>query len=138
MAKFSAESLAKLTTCHPDLQVLFAEVIKYRDCKILEGHRGEEAQNAAFARGASKLRWPNGQHNSFPSRAVDVTPYPVPDFVKHGADFYYFGGFVMAIAEKLYARGLMKHRIRFGADWNQNNRITDERFVDAVHYEIIA
>ncbi len=25
----------------------------------------------------SKIRWPDGKHNTVPSSAVDVTPYPV-------------------------------------------------------------
>ena len=31
----------------------------------------------------------------------------------------------------------MTHRIRLGADWNKNNDIDDETFLDAPHFEII-
>ena len=31
MCKFSPESLAKLATCHPDLQMIMNEAIKYVD-----------------------------------------------------------------------------------------------------------
>src|SRR5687768_11435850 len=77
MPKFSQASIDKLATCHPDLRVLFNEVIKHFDCTISDGHRGEAAQNKAFDEGKSKLRWPNGNHNKLPSMAVDVYPYPV-------------------------------------------------------------
>lgn len=137
MPKFSEVSLSKLSTCHKDLQTLMNEVIKYFDCMILEGHRGQAAQEAAFKAGNSKLHWPKGKHNSSPSKAVDVSPYPMPAWSKT-ADFIYFGGFVMAIAIKLLEEGKISHSIRYGGDWNQNKRITDENFLDAVHFELVA
>ena len=45
MNSFSQRSLNKLSTCHPDLQMLFTHVVKYYDCTVLSGHRGEEEQN---------------------------------------------------------------------------------------------
>ena len=39
MPKFSDKSAARLATCHPDIQAVLNEVIKYRDCTILEGVR---------------------------------------------------------------------------------------------------
>ena len=77
MPRFSQESFSKLSTCHQDLQILFYEVIKSFDCTILEGYRNEQDQEKAFKEGNSKLHWPNGKHNSSPSRAVDVSPYPI-------------------------------------------------------------
>lgn len=136
MPKFSPSSVKQLSTAHPDLQVLFFEVIRSKDCTVIEGHRGEAAQNEAFAKGNSKLKWPNGKHNKFPSHAVDVAPYPIPDW-KKTSEFIYFGGYVMGIAEMLFQQGKMKHKIRYGGDFNQNDRVTDQSFVDAVHFEII-
>jgi len=136
MPKFSQESFSKLSTCHPDLQALFYRVIQYRDCTILEGYRGQAQQDADFAAGRSKLKFPNGKHNSQPSNAVDVAPYPVPDF-KRLEEFVYFGGFVLGIAEMLYDEGKITHKIRYGADFNGNDRVTDQPFIDAVHFEII-
>jgi hypothetical protein len=48
------------------------------DFAIIEGHRGKEAQNAAFERGASKVQFPNSKHNTYPSQAYDRVPYPIP------------------------------------------------------------
>jgi hypothetical protein len=31
----------------------------------------------------------------------------------------------------------MKHKIRNGADWNQNGLVSDENFQDTFHFEII-
>jgi hypothetical protein len=77
MPKFSPKSLAKLNTCHPDLIKLFSEVIKTYDCTIICGHRGPEDQEQAFREGKSKLHYPESRHNSIPSEAVDVCPYPL-------------------------------------------------------------
>ena len=59
------------------MQELFNEVIKYFDCTLIQGHRGEEEQNKYFDEGKSKVRYPNGRHNARPSNAVDVVPYPI-------------------------------------------------------------
>ncbi len=135
MPTFSQESLSKLQTCHAELQVLFLEVVKYWDCTVLEGYRNQKNQDAAFNRGNSKLRWPHGRHNKMPSLAVDVAPYPMPDW-KQSADFYYFAGFVMGVANRLFREGKMLHGIKYGGDWSGNQRITDETFIDAVHFEL--
>lgn len=135
MPRFSAQSTSNLSTCHPDLQALFFEVIKHIDCTVLEGHRGEEAQNAAWAAGNSKLKWPDGKHNAMPSLAVDVAPCPV-DWKKL-SNFYYFGGFVMGVAKILREQGKMSHSVRYGGDWNGDGDLTNEKFVDAVHFELV-
>lgn len=136
MPRFSERSLSKLSVCHMDLQRIFFEVIKHIDCKILEGFRNEPEQNKAYETGKSQLKFPHSLHNKIPSMAVDVAPWPVPDW-SNLVDFVYFGGFVMATAVQLKEQGKITHSIRYGADWSRDNRISDERFTDAVHFEII-
>ena len=75
MPKFSKASKERLATCHPDLQAVCNELIKQYDFSVLEGHRGEREQNAAYKKGTSKVRWPNSAHNKTPSLAVDLAPY---------------------------------------------------------------
>jgi peptidoglycan L-alanyl-D-glutamate endopeptidase CwlK len=135
MPRFSQTSFTKLTTCHHDLQVLFHEVIKFFDCKVLEGYRGKDDQDKAVAFGTSKLNWPDGKHNHMPSMAVDVVPYPV-DWHNNNR-FYWFGGFVMGIAQKLKDEGRMTHSVRYGGDWNGDGNIDYERFKDLCHFELI-
>ena len=77
MPKFGTKSIERLNTCHPDLIAVFNEVIKYYDCTVTCGYRGEEDQNKAFDEGRSKARYPKGKHNKNPSIAVDVYPYPI-------------------------------------------------------------
>jgi len=134
MPLFSQKSLTNLKTCHPELQVLFHEIIQYWDCTILEGYRNEEDQERAFREGRSLLHYPNGKHNSMPSMAVDAAPYPLN--WKNEKNFYFFGGMVCAVAARLYSSGIMKHRLRWGGNWNSNADFDDEKFRDLVHFEL--
>lgn len=135
MPKFSQDSFSKLSTCHPDLQVLFYEVIKYFDCTIIEGYRNEEDQEKAFVSGNTQLHFPHGKHNRQPSMAADVAPYPI-DWNNNNRS-YWFAGYVMGIAQKLKDLGKMTHAVRFGGDWNMDNDIDNERFKDLVHFELV-
>jgi peptidoglycan L-alanyl-D-glutamate endopeptidase CwlK len=135
MQQFSPISKFRLSTCHPDLQVLFNEVIKYFNCTILEGYRGREAQEKAFKEGKTQLHFPFSNHNKNPSMAVDAAPWPIPDW-KKTEDFIYFGGIVMGIAIILYSKGEMTYKVRYGGDFNENNFVSDQPFLDAVHFEL--
>jgi len=78
MPNFSKKSLEILSTCELPLQVLMRLAIQSgQDFSIICGHRGEEEQNEAFAQGHSKLRYPKSKHNTSPSQAVDIAPYPI-------------------------------------------------------------
>ena len=128
MPRFGKRSIGRLQTCDQKLQELFYEVVKHFDCSIIEGNRGEERQNKAFADGKSKVKYPNGKHNKFPSVAVDVAPYPI-DWSDRDR-FHYFGGFVLGVAKQ------MGMNIRWGGDWNQDTHTKDNKFDDLVHFEI--
>lgn len=135
MPKFSQESFSKLSTCHLDLQAIFFEVVKSFDCTVLVGYRNEEDQHIAFNAGKSKLDWPNGKHNTQPSNAIDVAPYPIDwNNIKQ---FYWFAGYVMGIAQRLKDEGKITHSIRYGGDWNCDKIITEQQFNDLVHFELI-
>lgn len=77
MANFGKRSLEQLKTCHPDLQKILIEAIKDFDFTILEGHRGEERQDELYKEGYSQVIWPASKHNSTPSMAADIAPYPI-------------------------------------------------------------
>lgn len=135
MPKFSESSLTKLKTCHPELQLLFMDVIRYFDCTILEGWRNQEDQEKAFDAGNSQLHYPNGNHNKSPAMAIDVSPYPVYwDKINR---FYWFAGYVMGVSQKLKDEGKMKMSLRYGGDWNRDFDIDSEKFRDLVHFELI-
>ena len=128
MAKFGSKSKERLKTCDEKLQKVFNEVIKYVDCSVLEGHRDERRQEKLFEEGKTKVHYPMGRHNSSPSRAVDVTPYPVNWSDRERQTL--FAGFVLGVA-----RG-MGIKLRWGGDWNMNFDVKDNRFDDFPHFEL--
>jgi len=129
MASFGASSKAQLDTVHPRLKELFNEVVKTFDCKVICGYRTQGDQDKAFEAGLSKVQWPNSKHNSYPSLAVDVAPYPV-DW-KDLNRFYHFGGYVRAVADRL---GI---KIRWGGDWDGDFDLKDQNFFDLPHFELV-
>lgn len=135
MAVFSNASKRELDTCHTDLQTLFNEVIKQRDCSVLQGFRNKEEQNKAYEEGKSQKKWPNGNHNKNPSTAVDVIPFPIDWNDREGIT--YFAGYVLGIAEGLIQTGKITHKLRWGGDWNSDGQVKDNKFDDLVHFELV-
>ncbi len=135
MPSFSPSSLSRLASCHEDLQEIFHVVVKNFDCSIICGHRDKAEQDRVFREKLSKVEWPNSKHNSYPSMAVDVAPYPV-DW-KNLERFRYFGFYVKGIAAGMYKFGLIQHELRWGGDWDGDNDTRDQMFNDLVHFELI-
>lgn len=134
MPVFGDRSLRNIDECHEDLQVLFGEVVKIFDCSVIEGHRPEAEQDAAFAAGKSKLQWPQSKHNEQPAMAADVVPWPVDwNDIRR---FYLFGGYVLGVAEQLRREGQIGHRIRWGGDWDGDFTWKDQSFHDLPHFEL--
>lgn len=140
MAHFSKTSKAKLATCHHILQLLFNHVIKTYDCTVVEGHRGKELQDEYFLTGRSRVKYPKGKHNKYPSEAVDVVP-----FVGNTASFdsnncIYFAGYVQHCFIHLQDQGLIPTnvKLRNGADWNMDGVIYEGNDLkDPYHFELI-
>ena len=128
MPNFSRKSRDRLNTCDERLQKVFNEVVKKFDCTILEGHRDERRQDRLYSEGKTKVRYPMGRHNSKPSRAVDVAPYPV-DW-EDRERFHFFSGYVLGVADR------MGITLRWGGDWNMNKNLKDNNFDDLPHFEI--
>ena len=128
MPKFGKKSKERLATCNKKLEKIFNEVIKYVDCTVLEGHRSQERQDQLFEEGRTKVKYPNGRHNSSPSNAVDVTPYPV-DW-KDRERQTLFAGFVIGIARS------MGTKLRWGGDWDMDFNVSDNQFDDFPHFEV--
>lgn len=129
MAKFGTKSKARLATCDKRLQDLFNVVIKEVDCSVLEGHRGESRQNQLFKEGKTKVTYPKGRHNASPSLAVDVAPYPI-DWDDRER-FTLFAGYVLGVASR------MGIHVRWGGDWDKDWEVSDNRFDDFPHFELL-
>lgn len=129
MPSFGKSSQKKLNTCDIRLQKILNEVIKHYDFSVISGHRGKAEQNQLVNEGKSKLAYPRSKHNTLPSLAVDVAPYPI-DW-NDTARFYYLAGLITATAHT------MGYTIRWGGDWDSDNEFSDNRFNDLPHFEIV-
>lgn len=129
MAYFSKKSKEKLATCEKPLQDLFNRVIEVVDCTVVSGHRSPEEQRKLYMQGRGEagniVTYKDGyqrlsEHNFYPSRAVDVVPYPI-DW-NNIERFKIFGEMVMVIAEE------MGIKIAWGGNWE---------WKDYPHYQLI-
>ena len=126
MPAFSARSKLALATCHPLLQRLMKSAIVDFDFTVLCGYRDEIAQNKAFAEGKSKLTFPKSKHNSNPSMAVDIAPYPI-DWNNHAA-FRALADVVRVHWEAIPAADRDGFTLEWGGGW--------ARFPDMPHWEL--
>ena len=136
MPSFGGTSRYRLSTCDIRWQKILKEVVKYYDCTIITGHRDKEAQNDKVANGLSEVSWPHSKHNTSPSLAVDVAPWPIPKNWgdkewKDRVKFYELKAIIFFVAAK---QGV---KIRFGGDWDRDYDYTDNKFDDLIHFEII-
>jgi len=122
MWTYGKASKLKLLTCHGQIQLLCWEAIAVMDITVVCGYRDKKAQNKAFEKGYSNVRYPDSNHNVKPSKAVDLAPW------NNGIDwddkngFYELAGIMKALA--------FKHdiKLKWGGDFNG--------FFDGAHYEI--
>lgn len=141
MYHFSNTGLAKLETCHEDLQLIMLEVIKWQNCSIFCGHRGEQEQNEAYFTNKSKVKYPNSFHNKMPSMAVDAGPYFVEIQNTDWNDkiaFAVFAGRVLQIADQLLKEGKVTRSVVWGGDWDRDGRNVDQQFHDLPHFQLVA
>lgn len=155
MHHFGKRSLAVRATLHPVLQAWVDRVIKRRNITLLVGHRDEHKQNAAFASGASTKQWPDGKHNTLPSEAVDVAPWPIPEGWgdlkgqaakardldwKERVKFYeMLASFEDAWTEMCDEDPTLAEEYdpRYGKDWDGDGDYRDQTFDDLPHIELV-
>ena len=130
MARFGTRSTQVLSTCDPRIIDVLERAITISDFAVICGHRGELDQNRAYATGASKARWGQSAHNTFPSRAVDIAPYPIN--WDDTEAFVFLAGIVIACSHSLGYGDLFL----WGGDWDADHRMADERFRDYPHFEL--
>lgn len=120
-------SLARLRTCHPDLIAIVSEAAKELDLIVVCGHRTQLEQDACVDAGTSLLRWPRSKHNTVPSHAVDLAPYPLN--WEDIESFKLLGRTMLRTASNPFMAGKIRNRIRWGGSW--------AGFLDFPHYEIV-
>lgn len=126
MPSFSKTSTARLATCHPDIQKIWNEVIKEKDCIIICGARTLEDQKKAFAGGFSKLDGvaKKSEHQVSKekplSTAIDSLPCPLAwDDARGHTEF---ARYVLAKAKS------MGIKLEWGGDW--------KTFKDRPHFQL--
>ena len=138
MYKFSKRSKGNLATADEKLQLLFNEVIKEFDCTVIYGHRTPEDQFELFKKGRERIDgwWQvvdkskvvtnldgytkNSKHNYYPSKAVDVVPYPLD-----WNDIERFKLLASVVKRKAMELGI---DVEWGGDWKS--------FKDYPHWQI--
>jgi hypothetical protein len=108
---FGKRSKKHLSSCCVELQQICNEVIKVTDFAVICGHRSKKAQNKAYKNKKSMKKWPTSRHNSIPSTAVDIVPFPV-DW-ENIERFYFLAGAFLAVASSL---GI---KITWGGHWKR-------------------
>lgn len=143
MGKFNlgSTSVDRLYTCHIDLILVAKEAIKVSDVDfgISEGNRSLKRQKLLFDAGKSKIDGitKKGNHNYSPSRAFDVYAYVNGKASWRESYLAYLGGVIMGTANRLYEEVKIKHKIRWGGNWDMDGEIiTDQSFIDMPHFEL--
>ena len=134
---FGTRSEANLHSCDDRLQRVLRRALSYGvDFSVIEGHRTLERQLSLYNQGKSQIDGVNrkGQHNYWPSRAVDVLPYPGEingvSVWKDKQRFCVLAGLIMAAAAE---EGVS---IRWGGDWDGDGNNADSNFNDLPHFEL--
>ena len=129
MPKFGSRSESALVTVDPDLQLILRDAIRVYDFSALSGYRGRELQTEYYNTGRSKKQYPDSVHNTAPSLAVDVAPWPI-DW-NDSLSFARLFGIIEACA---FARGF---KLRWGGDWDRDGGSRDQSFMDIGHLELL-
>lgn len=124
-------SRLKLSEVHQDLQkiIIYVSDKCKIDLVISEGYRSKEKQLEYFNSGKSKVKF--GKHNEYPSMAVDIYPTNWKNDNESLKQLYFITGVIKGVADTL---GI---KIRQGHDWNGNNDVRDDKWIDAFHVELI-
>ena len=144
MPSFGTTSRRRLDTIDGRLVKVLEAAIEVYDFSVLCGHRNKKDQDAAYNSRRSKVQWPNSKHNTLPSLAVDIAPYPVrwpslpknptsADAARYEKDmgrFRFLAGLVVGIGAS------MGYSIRWGGDWDRDGDWDDQSFNDLPHFEV--
>jgi peptidoglycan L-alanyl-D-glutamate endopeptidase CwlK len=131
---YGKSSQKRLSTCSDAVQRVMNRVSLFLNVSILCGHRNEPEQEKAFNDGFSKVHWPDGDHNVFPSDAIDAGIYR-DDIgnVDYGdtAAFGTLNGVIQVCAEIEGCVAIWGH------DWDSDNNYTEHEFIDMPHWTIL-
>lgn len=126
MPRFGNRSQKRLRGIDARLTSVLNEIVKHYDITVLEGVRSEERQRELVLKGSSKTM----KSKHIEGKAVDIAPYPIPDWADT-YQFVYMAGRVIQEADRLGVN------IRWGGNWDRDATVvSDQTFQDLVHFEI--
>lgn len=158
MNTWGKQSLKERSTSDLRLNKIGDVVLQIKDHSVDKGHRGQQEQHHAFVNGHSKLDWPDGNHNAYPSKAQDVRTYPSPPVIEFEKNPDKMSERELRNEikrlrrtakdqplreEQLYLLGLYKGvaavmdiPLRTGGDWSRDGNLFDNGFDDLFHVEL--
>lgn len=129
---FGRRSSEQLLTCCIPLRTVMhrALALSPMDFSVLEGHRILVRQQQLFREGKSQKDGVTdlSHHQSSPSEAVDIAPYPIS--WGHPKRFVFLAGVVMAAASDVGVE------LRWGGNWDGDTWLHDQSFFDLGHFEL--
>jgi peptidoglycan L-alanyl-D-glutamate endopeptidase CwlK len=138
LPRFSQRSLDNLKGVDNRLVQVMQKAIECVDFTVLGGLRSVEQQRQNVANGLSKTM--NSRHlpdEQGVGHAVDAAPYPErwddtrsAKLTQYEADMVHFAGMVRGIAF------MMGIPLRYGGDWNSDEKDVGTGFRDLDHFEI--
>lgn len=142
MASFGNSSRTRLVTCRPLLRELFKRVVKIRDCSVVCGHRPNDIQDALYAQGrttpgdiVTNAQAGESKHNTSPSEAVDVVPYP--ELWSSPTAFAQLSVIVLEVWDDMTIEGLTDgYELVWGGDWDGDRDPNDTDQWDKPHWEV--
>ncbi|MCP4991537.1 MAG: M15 family metallopeptidase [Colwellia sp.] len=150
MSNWGNKSQRVLNHLHPDLRTILNSYIAIAkiDISLVEGVRLPKRQKEMFDRGLSKIDGykKKGKHQpdkNGVSHAVDFCIFTNQKNYRNAIRYdenhlSYVAGAIDALAIYLYKMGVIKHKIRWGGNWDGDGVIKkDQRFQDLCHIELI-
>lgn len=137
---FGDRSLNNLSQTHPKMQELARKALEVseQDFTIICGYRSKAEQEDCFARGTTKVHYPNSAHNQTDSAgkprscAIDVMPYPFTNW----NDPAMLDGWRKINEAFVKASKETGIPFRWGGDFNRDGNKTTSDSWDKPHYEL--
>jgi peptidoglycan L-alanyl-D-glutamate endopeptidase CwlK len=119
------------------MQMIVSEAIKRIGFVVIRCYVGYADQEKAFRTKASPFHFPKSEHNKKPSMAIDFIPNPWNGDWNNLAPFADVAHVLIAVAEELYAAGKIKHKFRWGHDWDMDGIEGEKGEWDTDHGELV-
>jgi len=142
--QYGAASLAKLDSCHPDLERVFKRALRMTpdaiDITIVWGFRNKAEQNSIDPR-FTNARWPMSYHNATNhfeeplSDAVDFAPYITLRSGKKGIPWSDNNLFCLLAGIILAAASIENVGITWGGDFDRDGSTEDHTLADLGHVQ---